>query len=331
MKRCFIFAARLAIFLLIEHETREINENSRIDKMELRQLKMFIKLVEILNFTEAARQLTVSQSSLSQNIKQLEEELGGALFCRSRHEVKLTETGAELAKYASQIIHTEEDCRSAIQDLVKFRSGLLRVGVTNVFVPMATEVVAEFSRLYPKVKISLNQGTVGDLMKMLKKQEIDVLLAFRLPSEEEDSSLVCTPLFAARLAVITRDTHPLASRSSVKVEEIVSYVLALPVKSILSRRLFDNLLRQRQLSVDVCYEMNLALPLLNLVRRSSILTILSTASLQAASIPDLCSIPLDEENCTLTGCFIVNKSDYLRHSAVEFLRLAQEYVKYHQL
>ena len=68
--------------------------------MELRQIKYFVKAAELLNFSDAARALNVAQSTLSQQVKQLEDELGIQLFERHAHAISLTEAGQELLPYA---------------------------------------------------------------------------------------------------------------------------------------------------------------------------------------------------------------------------------------
>ena len=74
--------------------------------MELRRLKSFIQAARTLNFSEAARATCVTQSTFSQTIKQLEDELGCALFFRNSHEVTLTEPGKELLPFAERAIQT---------------------------------------------------------------------------------------------------------------------------------------------------------------------------------------------------------------------------------
>ena len=73
--------------------------------MELRQLKYFVKIAELLNFSDASKALFVTQSTLSQQIKQLEQELGSQLFQRSSHRVGLTEAGSELLPLARATLH----------------------------------------------------------------------------------------------------------------------------------------------------------------------------------------------------------------------------------
>ena len=89
--------------------------------MELRQLRYFIGVAESLNFSEAARNLYVTQSTLSQQIKALEDELGTTLFQRDSHSVELTETGARLLPLAQRTVQDAESCKSQIQDMQDLR------------------------------------------------------------------------------------------------------------------------------------------------------------------------------------------------------------------
>ena len=120
--------------------------------MELRQLKYFIKVAETLNFSEAAKLSCVTQSTLSQQIKQLENELGSQLLVRSSHNVALTEAGAELLPYARRTLHEAELCRTRMDDLNKLTAGTLNIGVTYSFSPILTETLVSFMKMYPGIK-----------------------------------------------------------------------------------------------------------------------------------------------------------------------------------
>ena len=88
--------------------------------MELRQLRYFVKVAETLNFSEAARLLCVTQSTLSQQVKQLECELGSQLLNRTSHSVTLTEPGLELLPYARDAICAADLCRDRMDDLNRY-------------------------------------------------------------------------------------------------------------------------------------------------------------------------------------------------------------------
>ena len=85
--------------------------------MELRQLKYFVKVAETLNFSEAARELCITQSTLSQQIKQLEHEMHTTLLLRNSHSVALSEAGNELLPYATRTLKDADVCIERINDL----------------------------------------------------------------------------------------------------------------------------------------------------------------------------------------------------------------------
>ena len=100
--------------------------------MEIRQLNIFLKAAETLNFAEAARLLFMTQSAFTQNIKQLEEELGVPLFDRNSHSVHLTEAGEVMQEYARKTINMADECKAHIMDLKQMKSGVLRIGVRSI-------------------------------------------------------------------------------------------------------------------------------------------------------------------------------------------------------
>ena len=114
--------------------------------MELRQLKYFIRVAECLNFSEAAKESCISQSTLSQQIKQLEQELGSELFLRNSRTVSLTEAGMELLPYARTTIKDADACIERIRDLKDILTGTMNIGVTYSFSPILTETIFSFIR-----------------------------------------------------------------------------------------------------------------------------------------------------------------------------------------
>ena len=108
--------------------------------MELRQLRYFVRSAELLNFTEAAHALYISQSTLSQQIKQLEDELGMPLFDRIGKRVRLTEAGSLFLPYARQSIADSESGRFVINDLKGIKTGELHIGATYGLSALLTPV-----------------------------------------------------------------------------------------------------------------------------------------------------------------------------------------------
>ncbi len=115
--------------------------------MELRQLRYFVKTAETLNFSEASRALFITQSTLSQQIKQLELEIGAPLFMRDSRTVQLTEAGSELLPYALRTLHEAQLCLDRMTDLNRLLAGTLNIGVTYSFSPILTETLLDFMKL----------------------------------------------------------------------------------------------------------------------------------------------------------------------------------------
>lgn len=117
--------------------------------MELRQLRYFEKTSELLNFTEAAKALFISQSTLSQQIKQLESELGVLLFDRVGKRIVLTEAGSSFLPYARNAIRDADSGKQIIRDLQGLETGSLHIGVTYSLSTILTKALKKFSGNIP--------------------------------------------------------------------------------------------------------------------------------------------------------------------------------------
>ncbi len=287
--------------------------------MELRQLKYFVNVADNLSFSEAAKNLCVTQSTLSQQIKQLERELGTQLFIRSSHKVALTEAGEELLPHAKNTIHSAEICISRISDLNELSSGTLNIGVTYSFSPILTETLITFMRMYPLIKLNIFYKPMSELMDLLKQREVDFVLAFK-PSEPVEGVESLT-LFQNSLSAIVRTSHSLASSSSVSLAELEKYDLALPSKGLQARNAFDRIITPYN-CFKVRIELNEVNILLNLIRKTEFVTVLAEASIHNES--GVKAIPLSIPNNEMAGCVHILKESYRKHSMQEFIRLLSE-------
>ena len=234
--------------------------------MELRQLKYFIRVAECLNFSEAAKESCISQSTLSQQIKQLEQELGSELFLRNSRTVALTEAGVELLPYARTTIKDADACIERIRDLKDILTGTMNIGVTYSFSPILTETIFSFIKKYPKVKLNIFYKPMSELMDMLRDRKVDFVLAFKpsAPMEGIESHI----LFQNYLAAIVSSTHSLATEKKVSLEQIAQYGIALPSKGLQARNMLDKVLERYKFNLKARIELNDPDILLNLVRRS---------------------------------------------------------------
>jgi LysR family cyn operon transcriptional activator len=285
--------------------------------MELRQLKYFVKVAETLNFSEASKALNITQSTLSQQIKQLEEEIGTQLLVRSSHHVLLTEAGIELLPCANKTLRDAQLCLSRINDLNELLTGTLSIGVTYTFGAILTEALFSFMKMYPKIKLTIVYKPMADLLVLLRNREVDFVLAFR-PSKSVEG-IESHMLFQNCLSAIVGDGHPLAGKKSVTLAELENYDLALPSPGLQARNMFDKILSRRPYNFRVRIELNEANFLLKLIRQNKLVTILAEATIHNES--GVKAIPIDIPDNEMIGCVHTLKDSYRKRAMLEFIKI----------
>lgn len=288
--------------------------------MELRQLKYFTRVAETLNFSEAAKSLFITQSTLSQQIKQLESEFDVKLRTRTSHSVSLTEAGAELLPYARKTIKDAEMCAIRIDDLKHILCGTLNIGVTYSFSPILTETLVEFMKIYPKVKLNIFYRPMTELMDLLRARVVDFVLAFK--PWESMPDIVSHVLFQNCLAAIVGDMHSLAHKKHITLQELEAYDIALPAKGLQARNAFENLISGHNSSFNIRAELNEVNILLELIRRNHLVTVLAEATIHDEK--GVKAIPIDMTGNEMTGCVHTLKDSYHKRSMQEFIRMLRD-------
>lgn len=288
--------------------------------MELRQLKYFVRTAQTLNFSEAARSLYVSQSTLSQQIKALEDELGTILFQRDSHSASLTQSGSMLLPLAIQTIQDSEACKAQVNDLKEMLTGELNIGVTYSFSHILTEAVNNFVKEYPGVKLNIVYRNMAELMEALRHREVDLVLAFKpgQPYNEIESS----ELFDDKISVIMRKDHALADRKSISLEELSRHRLAIPAKGLQARNALEKYICIEHSDLNICLEINEANILLDIVQENNFLTMLSEATVRGRDL--LKAVPLDLPDNQMQGCVHTLKRVYHKRSADAFVKMLRD-------
>ncbi len=287
--------------------------------MELRQLKYFVKVADILNFSEAARQLFITQSTLSQQVKQLEYELGSQLLVRTSHSVALTEAGRELLPYARKTLKDAEMCQARMDDINSMAVGTLNIGVTYSFGSILGETLITFMKQYPRIKLNIFYKPMAELMDMLRDRSVDFVLAFK-PSKPLDG-VESHILFQNFLAAIVDQTHPLAAKESVTLAELEAYDLALPAQGLQARNYFDQIVTPYN-KFRIRIELNEVNLLLKLIRGSHLVSLLAEATIHNES--GVKAIRLDIADNEMSGCVHTLKDSYRKRSMQEFIKMLSE-------
>src|ERR1700730_2854334 len=143
--------------------------------MELRMLRTFVEVVRRGGFTEAAKVISATQSTVSKTVKQLEDELGLQLIDRLGHRSPPTQAGAIVYQRALAMLAMRDDLVSELEELRGLKRGMLRIGVPAIggdalFAP----VFAAYRKLYPEIDIRLIEHGSARLQDLLRAGEIDL-------------------------------------------------------------------------------------------------------------------------------------------------------------
>lgn len=256
--------------------------------MELRQLKYFVKAAELSNFTAASQALFITQSTLSQQIKQLEDELDVPLFDRVAKRVRLTEAGRLFLASAIKTIKEAEDGKQLLKDLGKMLTGSLSIGATYGLSDLLTKKLIIFAATYPMVKININYGTSSELLELLERGKIDFVLSFFNATDNPDFE--SDVLFKSVLSLIVHKDHELAGCKEIPLKQLSGLPLVLPVDKFSIREALDKQLESEGIGLNPCMEINNIYTLLQLTETKNWCTILMDTSL--FNFPQLRAVPL---------------------------------------
>jgi len=285
--------------------------------MELRQLKYFIKTAETLNFTQAASQLFITQSTLSQQIRQLENELQVQLFDRVGKRTYLTEAGIEFLPYAKQTVADSDDGVQRLRDLQNIQTGELRIGVVYTLSDLLTSTIISLSKRYPNIKLVVISRPVIELLDMLKERKLDLILSYR--PDDEDTQIEYFPLYDSNLSVIVNYNHPLIAQREVPLELLKQYPLVLPSVGSQARSMIDKLLTSRHVQLAPQIEISSMTIMMNLVETGHWIAVMSEMLIRGHE--KLRAIPIAGRKTQMHPSVIVLKDIYQKLSAKEFVRI----------
>ncbi|MEZ2278761.1 MAG: LysR substrate-binding domain-containing protein [Microcoleus sp.] len=185
--------------------------------MELRHLRYFIAVAEELNFTRAAEKLHMAQPPLSQQIQQLETELGFQLFRRTKRTVTLTEAGQVFFEESKKILLQLDRAIQLGQQTNRGELGQLTIGfVSSASHNVVPAILQAFRTLHPTVKLELREMTTNQQLHQLREGQIDIGF-IRPPVDEGINSEI---VFREPLIVALPQTHQLADRAQVELRQL---------------------------------------------------------------------------------------------------------------
>ncbi|MGH8115418.1 MAG: LysR substrate-binding domain-containing protein, partial [Rhodanobacteraceae bacterium] len=252
-------------------------------------LRYFSVLAETLNFTRAAERAHVTQSTVSHQIKQLEEQIGTRLFDRIGKRVVMTQSGEVFLTFVMRALEEVDQGLGALGRDPAALTGLVRVGATHTFnLQFIPACVATFLGHYPSVKMSVDELAADAIDAGLKSDSLDIGIAYRPIGP---GGLSFEPLYNEELVLAVSAAHPFAARRRIRMVELHRQKLVLLPQVFTTRQMLDECFNACGAEPLIAAEMNAIAPMLGLVERTTIGAIVSRNAVLPARA--LHAIPLE--------------------------------------
>ncbi len=292
--------------------------------MEIRNLITFVHVAELGSFTKAAKALDYSQSTISFQIKQLENELDCLLFERINHNITLTEKGKELLIYAQQINRLTVEFSEGNKDTAVPKGYFHVVTPDSVCEDMILTNYATFHRTYPDIALKFTNTGTEEMFHMLDRNEADLIMT--LDSHIYRSDYIIAKEEKIGMHFVTCSDSSLAEQNELSVMDIINEPFILTEKNFGYRRVFDEELAKRSLEIT---------PILEIGRTDVIASLLSTEH-AISYLPDfvtkdmvtegkLCYLPVTDFSIDIWKQLIHHKGKWISAGLLALVEFIKEH------
>jgi LysR family transcriptional regulator, nitrogen assimilation regulatory protein len=293
--------------------------------MELRQLRYFVAIVDHGSLSRAAAMLHVAQPALTQQLRQLEEELGAQLLHRSAQGVLSTDAGKVFYEHALAILKQVADARSAVTQSATRPSGSVTVGLPHsISGALALPLLTATRDQFPEITLQLTEELTGNLAEQLKSGRVNLAVLF---DDGQLSPFVCTPLAEEELRYICRaDAVPgTASGGGIALRDALATRLILPGLQHGVRPRIETVARGAGLATSDVIEINSIAILKSAILAGMGATILPVAPVLAeVEHGAMRALPIHSPSISRTVVLCGSKNIPLTNAAAAVSRLACE-------
>jgi DNA-binding transcriptional LysR family regulator len=273
-------------------------------KLTLRQLEIFLNVVESGHLTNVAKSMSLSQSAVSMSIKELEGILGKPLFDRINKKLVLNEMGREFYKEINPIFKKLSDIEYEFQNAEN--KGMIRVGASTTIVDyLMPSIICSYMNLYPDVKITLKEGNTKKIKELLKKGEIDIGFVEGFVS---DSEIIKEKIGVDELIIVT--SHKDMAKSS-NIEDLANKRWVLREEGSGTREVFLDYIKGKTEPLNVFFELGHTESIKSILQNRECLSCISKIAVQK-ELDDgtLYQVKVKKNDCTRDILMIYHKDKY---------------------
>jgi DNA-binding transcriptional LysR family regulator len=224
--------------------------------LSLHHVVVFNSVAKSLNMSKSAKELLVTQSAISQTIKDLETKFSVKLFLRKNRRLYLTEEGKEFYYYTKKIFDILEEAKLCLENFNTLKKGRVSIGASmtigNYLLP---ELIVKFKQSYPDIDLSLFIGNSAEVIERLRTSEIDIALIEGLPYTN-DKSIKITRFAKDKLSFICSPQHRFASMQKVALKDLLKEQFIMRERGSGTRQIIEAEFAKVGAHVKVAYEFN---------------------------------------------------------------------------
>ena len=257
--------------------------------MELRQLKYFVRVVDLGSFSSAAKDLYIAQPALSAQISKLEDELNVKILTRSVRGVSTTQAGEALYLHAQAVLRQIECLKTNVSNIGAKPSGPVSIGIpTSAANILVGPLIGAVQEKYPDIQLQIVESLSGHLQELVSNGRLEMCLLFE-PIESDNSNhlgntpeparLRRIPLIDEELFLIGKKLDDENESSAISLERVSTLPLVLPGKPNLTRKLIEDVFHRSSLSLRIVAEIDSLSTIQSIVESGHAYTILSMSAM----------------------------------------------------
>ena len=290
--------------------------------MELRNLITFIHVAELGSFTKTADHLGYSQSTVSFQIKQLEDELGCLLFERINHTIALTERGRELVSYAHRIRTLTDEFKDSLTHDQHCAGHIHIVTPDSVCEDMIHKNYIDFHTKYPEISLKYTTADTSEMFDMLDRNEADVIITLDSHLYQRDYIIAKENTLTMHFVASPRSRF--ANKKKLSIHDIISAPFVLTEQGQGYRRVLDKELAKRSLEIVPRLEIGRTDLIMSVLKDSDMISFLPDfVTKEKVESGELCYLDVRDLNISIYKQLIYHKNKWISKSLRAFL----DYVK----
>ncbi|MED3874789.1 LysR family transcriptional regulator [Lysinibacillus capsici] len=291
--------------------------------MDIKQLHYFIAVSEQMNFSKASERLHISQPSLSNAIKKLEQEIGSPLLERNTRNLQLTEAGELLFERAKVIVKNMEVLKIEMDEVIVHGTRDITIGVMESIKHWLPKVIANYKKDYPHMKIHL-VDILGSkrVKKSLKSYKTHLIITNQLM---DDPELEVQTLYEERLVAVLPLHHPLAQKDTLTISDICEEPFIISTEGFQTRRDILTSFEQAGKNINIQFEIERFETAVSLVREHLGVTILPENYLQGPTAKTIVKKEIEGLNLSRNVYLVYLKN---RHLPLAIRQLLKDIVQF---